>query len=332
MAACPSCGADGTLDGPCPSCGATPYATPSAGLPDLELDVPVRKPRKPPAPRQPQAEARIELAVDPRTLDLPGAGDHARGLELDVPVRKAPKPPAARQPQAEPRIELAVDPRSFGHGGPPDEPPPASMRNAAGASAGSHVDHAAPPASMRLAKPAARPLAAGADDVAADARVLAEYGSPPRQWFLSAPYAWRVLQRQRELKLALASRREEAARAAEQAQAALSSFAERVRPVSEKESSYAGAHDELRRAEETLRSRDRVLAAEQGAQAARLAAVDARLVKLEADLAQAQADERALAAETANTESALAREEAKLKRAEAELRAAQKREAAGTDE
>jgi hypothetical protein len=169
-------------------------------------------------------------------------------------------------------------------------------------------------------------------DVASDARLLADFGDPPKHWLLSPLYAWRVLRRQRELKQILAGRREESARATGEAEDALVAFAERVRPIAEKQPALTAALEELRRAEDLLRSRDRVLAAEQDAQSARIASVDARLANLEADLVRAQADDRAISAELASAQAALARGEAKLKRAETELRVAQKQEASGTQE
>jgi chromosome segregation ATPase len=165
-------------------------------------------------------------------------------------------------------------------------------------------------------------------DLDFDARLLAEYGEPPRHWLLSPLYAWRVLRRLRQLKAALAGRREEASRTAGEVEDALVAFAERVRPVAEKEPGFATAAEELHRAEELLRSRDRVLATEQDAQNARLVQVDARLAKLENELGQAQSEEQGLAAELSTAQGALGREEAKLKRAEVEVRAAQQRETA----
>jgi hypothetical protein len=172
----------------------------------------------------------------------------------------------------------------------------------------------------------------GVGDLAFDARLLADYGDPPRQTLLAPLYAWRVLRRQRELKQALVGRRAEAARAETEVQDALVALAERVRPVAEKLPSHVTVLQPLRRAEESLRSRDRVLAAEQDAQTARLASVDARLSGLESRLAQALEEERDLSADLASAQGALAREETKLKRAEAELRGAQQRETGGAGE
>jgi hypothetical protein len=165
-------------------------------------------------------------------------------------------------------------------------------------------------------------------DLAFDAQLLAEYGDPPRHWFLAPVYAWRVLRRQRELKRVLAGRRAEAERALVDVGDALVALCERVRPAAEKHTKYAAALEELHRAEELLRSRDQVLAAEQDAQNARLAAVDARITQLETDLAGTRDAERTVSLELAATQTALAREENKLKRAEGELRTAQQREAA----
>jgi chromosome segregation ATPase len=174
-----------------------------------------------------------------------------------------------------------------------------------------------------LAPPRSQSLPA-VGDLAFDARLLAEYGDPPRHWLLAPFYTWRVMQRQRALKQALVGRREEASRATGELEDALVAFAERVRAAAEKQATYTPGFEELRRAEEALRSRDRVLASEQDAQRARLASVDARLSKLEGELAKAQADERVISGDIGSTMAALGREESKLKRAESELRAAQR--------
>ncbi len=170
---------------------------------------------------------------------------------------------------------------------------------------------------------------AASAELAHDARLLADYGDVPRHPILSPLYAYRVLKRRRELKKALAGRREEAARAVEQAEEALVAFAQRVRGAVEGSAEYSRALHELREAEELLRSRDRVLAAEQDAQNARRAQVEARIASLEAELAQARAVERAAGADLSEAQRALAREDARLKRAETEVRAARQRPSGG---
>jgi hypothetical protein len=168
-------------------------------------------------------------------------------------------------------------------------------------------------------------------DAQSDARLLADHGEPPSHWLLSPIYAWRVVARRRDLKRALAARKEEAKRAAVEAEDALVAMAEQFRPVAEKQATFEDVMGALRRAEELLRMRDRVLTAENDAEMARLASADARLVKLESDLAAAQAEERGAAADLVAGQEALAREEAHLKRTESEVRAAQ-REPSGTRE
>jgi hypothetical protein len=245
-------------------------------------------------------------------------------LELDVraPVsQKAPKP--KKPPDEEVSLELAVDQRALVQ----ERAAETALARVAAAPAGVVMRgrESRPPG--RLSRSSHPPLAVG--DLAFDARLLADYGDAPTHWVLAPFYAWRVIRRQRELRAALARRREEVARTATEAEDALVAFAERVRPAAEKQPAYAAAVEELRRAEDLLRSRDRVLATEQDAQNARIAQVDTRLSQLEEALAQAQANERAAAGELAASQAALAREEAKLKRAELELRAAQQRESSG---
>jgi hypothetical protein len=232
-------------------------------------------------------------------------------LELDLPRPSTKMAPAApkKAPEPEARLELAVDLHSQSnqalmYGGP-----------------------------TPLAKaPSGRPnsvIPVGID-VSFDARLLADYGTPPQSWFTLPFYAWRVMRRQGELKAALEGRRAEAERTKRDAEDALVGFAQRVRTAmeadSEKASEFAAALIELRKAEDVLRSRDSVLASEQDAHNARLAAVAVRLSKLEGELAQAQAGERKIAIELATAQAAISREETKLKRVEAELRAAQRRQ------
>lgn len=239
--------------------------------------------------------------MGPRSDATPRPAGGVPELELDVRPSAASKPKPKSAPEAESPIELAVDPGLLVH-----------QRSAA-------------PAPAHLVE---TPLVA-APDLASDARLLADYGDPPRHWLLSPLYAWRVFKRRRELKAAWAGRREEAARTANEAEDALVAFAERVRTLAERAPSYEAGVQELRRAEETLRSRDRVLASEQDAQNARLSQVDARLSTIEAELALAQSEEQAISTELSTTQTALAREEARLKRAEIELRAAQQRATGG---
>ena len=247
-----------------------------------------------------------------------------RGLELDVRPRAAPKPVAPKKkPEEALPLELAVDPRAL-------------------VAERATVAHAAPleyglggaamwaPVSRGEARGHAPAHALDPEaEIAADAEVLADYGDAPKSWVIAPLYAWRVLKRQRVLKTALAARQTEAEHAATVREDAVVAFAERVRPVAEKQSAYAVALEDLVRAEEVLRSRDKVLAAEQDAQKARLAQVDARLTALEAELAQAQIDERVAAEQLSASQGALAREEAKLARADAELKSARQREGGG---
>jgi len=294
MPSCPSCGAErvaSAKSAPCAACGASAM---------------------PPAPAKPAA---------PAPTAKPGVMAGARAAEapdfvLDVPKRPAPRVVAPRKVQEEVKLELAVEPRSF---------------STAVADRDSNAVTVMQPAQALILREAARAGAAlSVGDVAFDARLLADYGESPKHWLLSPLYAWRVLRRQRELRKGLAGRRDEAKRAANEVEDALVAFAERTRPVAEKQGEFARSIQELRGAEDVLRSRDRVLASEQDAQTARLAAVDARLAKLEAELVHAQAEERAIAAELASVQAALARGESKLRRAESELRTAQQREEDGS--
>jgi hypothetical protein len=222
--------------------------------------------------------------------------DHAiPELELDLRSVRAPAPRARAAPVVEGPLELAVDPRAL------------VRERFEAASVGSlaplaripserpdlHVSARPGPTGLRVAPPAEV-------EFASDARLLADYGDPPRSWARSPLYAYRVLKRRRELRAAIGVRQEEAKRAAAEAEAALVALAGRVRETAEKTEAYAEALDELRTVEALLRSRDQVLATEDDAQKARLSQVDARLSNLEADLTRAQGEERALGAQLAD--------------------------------
>lgn len=272
--------------------------------PELELAVRPPPPPKPVKPRaKPQEEAPLELAVDPRELVAQRAAESHGGPGYGLPGYGAGAPAAARGPAAAASAPVL-------RGAPASIPgPPRAL------AAPPRAPYGAPPV------PGAH-AAAGVADLDMDARVLADFGEPPRTWILAPLYAWRVLRRQRELRAALVGRRTESEHAATQLDDALVAFTERVRPVAEKHQTYAVALEDLARAEDVLRSRDRVLGAEQDAQKERLSQVDGRMSKLEAELAQAHVEERVAATELSGAQGALAREEAKLKRAEAELKAA----------
>lgn len=245
----------------------------------------------------------------------------APDLELGARPKAAPKPAKPKAQHEELSLELAVDPREL-----------VAQRSNEASGFGLQAPAkpvAAPPPPMplagpvRSAKPESRrpgPLAPGATELETDALVLADYGDAPRSWIFSPMYAWRVFKRQRELKAALAVRKQEAEHAQTALEDALVALAERARPLAEKTQTYLMALEELSRAEDVLRSRDRVLAAEQDAQKSRLQQVDGRIGKAEADLAGAQANERGVAGELASAQGALARAEAKLKKAEGELK------------
>lgn len=228
-----------------------------------------------------------------------------------LPPPRAPGPKAAvREPEAETAIDLAFDPRDRGVTGARPAPIAQGRREADG--------------ETELAR------AAAADhDASDDARLLADYGETPKHWLFSPPYAWRVFQRRRAIKRALALRSKEAARATENLEDALVALAERIRPAAEQAPSYMEILEMLSRAERVLRSRDAVLASEHDAQATRLAAIDTRLSKLEAELVSARAEGRDAAATLVSLQGTLAREESNLKRAETELRATQVRSPSG---
>src|SRR5580692_1504458 len=146
------------------------------------------------------------------------------------PPRVASAPKAAtRDADAETAIDLAFDPRDREMTAP-------RLRQAAHEGAGEADGEA------DLAR------AEAADhDASDDARLLADYGETPKHWLFSPPYAWRVFQRRRAIKRALALRSKEAARATENLEDALVALAERIRPAAEQAPSYMEVLDMLSR-------------------------------------------------------------------------------------
>ncbi|MDP9001549.1 MAG: hypothetical protein M3O46_15725 [Myxococcota bacterium] len=235
----------------------------------------------------------------PRSDVPPGLSGGVPELELEVRTSAAPKAKPKWQPVAEVPLELAVEPgalvRERSTSLPPHDP---NLRPGL----------SAPPSDVPV------------PDLTFDARLLADFGDPPRHWLLSPLYTWRVFKRGRDLKAALSGRRSEAMRAANEVETALVAFAERIRATAEKTATASRAVEELRQAEDLVRSRDQVLGADQDVQDARLSQIDARLANLEVGLAQAQSDARVIVAELSTVQGAVSHDEASISRAEAARR------------
>jgi len=153
-----------------------------------------------------------------------------------------------------------------------------------------------------------------------DARALADYGEAPAKWWMTPLYAWRVLTRRPAVRRMLAGCKDELARAQARVEDSLVAFAERVRPVVERNPAHARALADVYTAEEILRSRDTALAAEMDAHRGRLALIDARIAAAETDLMTAEDVERKIADELARVMAVRERAEAKMRRAEIEIR------------
>lgn len=234
--------------------------------------------------------------------------------DLDIPE---PPPPKRRDsarknavPEFEP-LELATEV--------PDLPRAAPVR-APPARAAAPAMKAAPVPDALLAYTPSEPPAEAPPDVEFEAKTLADYGDPPKEWYRRPQYAYRVWKRQAELKKALVARREEAALAKTAADDALVACGERVRPRAAKHAQYGSELEVIQKQEAVLRSRDHSLAKEQDVHAERIASVEARISRLEAEVASAKAEERTIAAELSEIEMTIQRAEAKIKRAEIELR------------
>ncbi len=153
-----------------------------------------------------------------------------------------------------------------------------------------------------------------------EARALADFGDPPKEWWKTPQYAYRVLRRRTELKRLADQKRRELERAEGAAADGLLAFAEVVRPVAEKLTAYAAWLDGVRGAEQLLGQRDAQLVAETASHRQRQAERDARLSELEVQLSQLKIEERNVAGELSEADLLLKRAEARVKRAEIEMR------------
>jgi hypothetical protein len=153
-----------------------------------------------------------------------------------------------------------------------------------------------------------------------EARVLANFGDPPRHFWQAPLYAWRVRQRLVELRVQASERERRAERAATAAEQALVALGQRARSTAEKIPAYGRTIDGIRMQEQTLRQRDSALMAETDAHNKKLAMIDAKIGELHTELGVVQAEERRVADELAMVQARVQRAEAKLKRLDIELR------------
>lgn len=231
-------------------------------------------------------------------LDLPPA----------PPARAVSKRPA---PAVEQPIELAIDLSSLRPTpGPHSLPRPRPSEGSVGTVATAPVTRVAPASAKAVVRPGAL------DDDSELVRSLAGYGDPPAVWYQAPLYVYRVLVRKSAIRAELARVRQEARRSALARDASIVSFAERVRPLAEKQPAYAALTSSIRAAEELVISRDSVLAGEQQAHIEKLATLDARLSKRQVDLDAARSAFDAVAAESSKADASIARAQAQLARAE----------------
>jgi hypothetical protein len=153
-----------------------------------------------------------------------------------------------------------------------------------------------------------------------EARVLANFGDPPRHWWQTPLYAWRVRQRLAELRAELAERERRSERATAAAEQALVALGQRARGTAEKIPAYGRTVDGIRMQEQTLRQKDTALMAETDAHNKKLSLIDSKIAECHTQLGTVQAEERRIADELAMSQAAVQRAEAKLKRLDIELR------------
>jgi hypothetical protein len=162
----------------------------------------------------------------------------------------------------------------------------------------------------------------------AAAEKLGSYGDPPEGLFGAPFYAYRVKSRQRELRRALAEKREALEKAQVATTDALVHLADRARASILTNEAYAKLLGAVIVAENSLRNKDSVLAAATDAHKKETAGLDQRLTHFEAVLAGARAEERSYNNTFERVDAVRQRAEAKLKRIEIDLRNAAARGAA----
>ena len=335
MSVCPWCRAEVRESGaPCRNCGKLAEQHPSA----------IRSPQG--ARSVPQVVPDLDLGRGP-AMDFDDDAGSGPALEIAATPARAPQarplgpPPPSRRPQT------PVDTRGSGGGAmfddddmdpgggagvsleldlpqapskaprradslAPSGPPPAS-RGAHGPNL-SHFKAGPTGGSVRPPPVAAPPMEA------IEARLLGNFGDPPKSWWQTPLYAWKVRARLVELRQALGLRRQDAARAEKQAQAALVALGQRARATAETAPAYGRTLEGLKSAEALLRSRDGALMADMDVHTKKMALLDQRAQKLEAELAAAQAVERKVQGELAELQAHVQRAEANMRKLDLELR------------
>lgn len=152
-------------------------------------------------------------------------------------------------------------------------------------------------------------------------KLLAKYGEPPKNIYLTPAYAYRVFTRQRELKDALVPLEAERARADAERESTLAELGRAVRPVAERNEQFGRLFAPLLELEQVASVRGPALssvAAEHDTQARRL---DEELAAIGQQLAGERARERDAQRLYDEREATAKRADAKLKRVHIEIRA-----------
>jgi hypothetical protein len=138
----------------------------------------------------------------------------------------------------------------------------------------------------------------------------ADYGDPPRSFWLAPLYALRVHARRAEIARELATRQEDFTHAKKAIEDALVTLAGRARRAAEPVSSYRGSLTAITAAEELLRTRDGQLSSSMDAQNKRVSEVDAKISLLEEKLASALTEQKRLEAELRSVQERMQRRSA----------------------
>jgi hypothetical protein len=274
-------------------------------------------------------------------------------LELEpVPrsLRTAPTPLEAPRPHQQPPSPLDDD-EVFGVGGPrielgdgagqqglvhfgagQDFDPLGGIELEGNAHPGLAIEHSVQPRAAERSPSAPRegapPWPSGRvvprDELAIDPlelSLLANYGEPPKNAYLTPGYAYRVFTRQRELKRALGALEIERARAEGERDHSLAELARAVRPEAEQTQQFSRLFAPLVELEQIASARGQALSSVHAQLTAQASAFDTELAAAGTAVLAEQGREREAQGRYDECEAKAQRAEAKLKRVHIEIRA-----------
>jgi hypothetical protein len=288
-------------------------ALPQFEVPDLELEPVVRSVRAPvpaPAPSPARTQARQYTAVNlfdddafttvGPTIDLGLDSDGRSGLHFGAGASFEAFGDVELEGNA--HSGLTLEPSALAHSG--VQVASAPLDTAAGSWPSGHT----PPREEIAIDPL-------------ELSVLAAYGEPPKSAYRTPAYAYRVFQRQRELKRLLAPLEAERARAEAERESTLADLARGVRPEAERVEQFRRLFVPLVELEQLASQRGQALSSVNAELTAQAGALDAELAEIKALLELERALEHGAQRAYDERDAIAKRARAKLKRVHIEIRA-----------